>query len=141
MRSLIILLALVAFGPKAYAEEIKRDSEIVTRNSSGVRNEYDDLMKSSGKWGFISTSFFTVGVVSGLTSLYCYQRGQTYRDLSNQRTLTPHEQSEKQKWQDYTDATGYGAAGLIGLGLGAAYMELKYEGRAHEFALDMKVNF
>lgn len=137
MKSLILIAAIV-ISPIIHAEESIRDS---SRNNSGVRNEYDDLMKSSGKWDFLGTSFLTLGVISGLGSLYCYQRGEHYSDLKKERTLTTHELSEYKQWQDLTNATGYGALGLLGIGFGATMMEMKYENRAHSFALDMKVNF
>ena len=137
MKNIIIVIGILITS-SAYSEEIQRDA---SRNNSGVRNEYDDLMKSSGRWEFLSEGFFTLGLLSGATSLYCYQRGQPYRDAAKQHTLNLHDQTELKRWQDVTDATGYGGVALIGLGLGSMVMEVNYENRAHSFALDMKVNF
>lgn len=135
-----LFIAAILVSTSVQAAETQRNSEI-TRNNSGVRNEYDDLMKSSGKWSFLGTSFLTLGVISGLGSLYCYERGENYQNLKKDRKLDLHEESEYKKWQDLTNALGYGAGGLLAVGLGATLMEIRYEGRAHEFALDMRVNF
>lgn len=137
MKTLLLVL-ITLFAQVGKAEEIQRDA---TRNNSGIRNEYDDLMKNSGKWEFLGNTCYVLGALSAATSVYAWQRGQVYREEAKQHTLSLHDQSELKKWQDLTDATGYGAAGLIGVGLFGTLMEIRYENRAHEFALDMKVNF
>lgn len=138
MKTVILALGLVLSSTVSYADESTRDS---SRNNSGIRNEYDDLMKSSGKWDFIGSSAIVLGVLAGATSVYAYQRGDYYRDREKHLGLTPHEQDEKMKWKNLCDGAGYGAAGLLGFGLFGVLMEVHYENRAHQFALDMGVKF
>lgn len=134
----VFILLISMFATLAHAEESQRDS---TRNVSGVRNEYDDLLKSSGKWEFLGTSSIVLGLLSGGVSLYAYHRQEYYLDLQKRKILDQHEEHEKNMWKDVTDATGYGGAALVGFGLFGYYMEMHYENRAHQFGLDMSVKF
>ena len=108
---------------------------------SGVRQEYDDLIKSSGKWSFISNTSVFFGLLAGSVSYYAYNRGLVYRDLEKNRELTNHELGEYKMWRGVCDNAGYGGAAMLGFGLLGAVVEMHYENRAHAFALDMGVKF
>lgn len=129
MKNCIIALCLL-FSTYAKADD-----------RSGVRVEYDDLMKSSGKWSFISSTNIVFGVLAGSASYYAYNRGLFYRDVQNHRELSPHETSEYKMWRGIADNAGYGAVGLFGVALMGTVLEMHYENRAHAFALDMGVKF
>lgn len=110
-------------------------------DGSGVREQYDDLMKDSGKWGFISNSMYFTALLGFGGSYYAYNRGNTYKELQKTRGLSLHEQDEMLMWKSVMKNAGYaGGAGLV-LGLIGTGASLQYENRAHQFAVDMKVEF
>lgn len=116
-------------------------SNVAKADGSSVREEYDDLMKSSGKWSFLSDTSIFFGVLAGSASVYSYNRGEYYRQLSGMRLLTPHEEDQERMWKNLCDGAGYSSAGLLAVGLIGLGVELHYENRAHQFALDMGVKF
>lgn len=127
---LVIFITVLSIARTAHAE------------GEGVRTEYDSLMKSSGKWDFISSSTLTLGLLSGAVAAYAHDRRLYYVETEKERGfLDLHETEQFRMWTNLRDVTGWSSVGLLGIGIGGYIMELKYENRAHQFALDMKVSF
>ena len=130
MKNLVILIVCL------FSSVAKADSD-----GSGVRDQYDEMMKSSGKWGFISNSMYLTALLSFGGSYYAYNRSKTYKELMKTRDLSLHEQQEMVMWLSVMNTAGYaGGAGLV-FGLIGTGASLQYENRAHQFAIDMKVHF
>lgn len=128
MKSLIIILAFM-FSSASFAGE-------------GVRREYDELMKKSGKWSFISSSFFACSLLTGAASVYAHDQRKYYVDRKkNVGFLTEYEKEQYDMWTNARDIAGWSTAGLLVLSLYGNVVELNYENRAHQFAIDMKVEF
>ncbi len=129
MKALIIAL-IALFALPARAED-----------RVGVREQYDDLMKTSGKWDYICNSSIVMGIFVGAGSLYSYNRSLYYKSQMKERDLTAHESREFEQWDGLANHLGYGAGALFGLAIFGNAMEIHYEAKSHAFALDMGVKF
>jgi len=116
-------------------------SPALADDRNGVREQYDDLMKASGKWNYISSSSVVFGLLFGAGSLYAYNRSLYYRSLLKERELDAHEAKEFETWDGVANHAGYTAAACFGFAIFGAAMEVRYENKAHAFALDMGVKF
>lgn len=131
MRSVVTLLSL-ALSTSALAQD---------RN--GVREQYDDLMKASGKWDYISNSSIVLGILLGAGSVYAYNRSVYFRDLKKKesRDMDQHEKREFEMWDNLANTGGFAAGACFGFAIFGASMEAVYEHKAHSFALDIGVKF
>src|SRR5262245_16109529 len=129
IQDILICLAIASATPAIAEDRI------------GVRAQYDDLMKSSGKWDYLANSSIILGIAIGAGALYGYNRSVYYRDLAKDRELDAHEKREFEMWDGVANNGGFAAGACFGFALFGASMEAVYESKAHSFALDMGVKF
>jgi hypothetical protein len=128
----ILTLLIICLPSPSFAQDRK-----------SVREHYDDLMKASGKWDYISSSSIVLGVVLGAGAIYAYNRSVYYRDLMKKdgKDLDAHEKREFERWDNLANTGGFAAGACFGFAIFGASVEAVYQDKAHAFALDMGVKF
>lgn len=144
MKKIVAMIAMIASSPALGKEYCERNAagKVVCQNvdvDAGKQHQedYDGSMKSAGKWDLISDSLFLMTVVSIGGTYYSLNKAQTFDALAKQRDLTPQELKDQKKWNAYA-SDGVGAtAGCLVFGLITYGVQIHYENKAHNFALEV----
>lgn len=149
MKALIILLCVFVSVPSYGAMICQKDAngkETCTRDldidlNGKYQERYDEDMKLSGKWDFISTSFYAMTIVGLGATYYSLNKAHDIETAGKGRQLTIQEQQELDKWDANTKTAASLTGGVFVLGLLGHGMQLHYERKAHSFAIQAGVSW
>ena len=148
MKNLLFTLCFYLVSSTAFAKEVcKTDvggQQVCTiyhngdsDNPAAHQDQYDDYMKSAGKWDMISDSFIFLTFVGLGGNYYSLNKAQQYEQIKNQRPLTPNEQKQYDIWQSAENGSVAVTAGGLVFGLIGYRLQVHYENKAHRFALEV----